>query len=278
MEINPICQRPALRYFGGKWRLAPWIISHFPAHKTYVEPYGGGASVLLRKPRCYAEIYNDLDTSVVETFRVLQNRDDSIELECRLRATPFARAEFEIAYEPSDCRIERARRMIIRSFMGFGSGGVFLAKTGFRANSNMSGTTPAHDWLNYWDRMAEFQCRLSGVVIENRDALDVMRAHDSAETVHFVDPPYVHDTRGMQHTYNVEMTDEDHEALILELRKLKGYVFLSGYSSKLYSDIGWFSVTKVALADGARKRTEVLWLNPKAYEVQQQMNFKFEGA
>jgi site-specific DNA-adenine methylase len=36
--------RPALRWHGGKWRVAPWIISHFPPHRIYIEPFGVGAS------------------------------------------------------------------------------------------------------------------------------------------------------------------------------------------------------------------------------------------
>src|SRR4051812_49100283 len=109
--------RPVLRYFGGKWKLAPWIISQFPPHRIYVEPFGGGASVLLRKDRSYGEIYNDLDTEVVNVFRVLQRHPRR--LKRMLEVTPFARDEWELAYVRVKDPVERARRAIIRSFMGF---------------------------------------------------------------------------------------------------------------------------------------------------------------
>lgn len=28
--------RPVLRYHGGKWKLAPWVIEHFPPHRIYM--------------------------------------------------------------------------------------------------------------------------------------------------------------------------------------------------------------------------------------------------
>ena len=86
--------RPVLRYHGGKWRLAPWIISHFPPHRVYVEPFGGAASVLLRKPRSYAEVYNDRWADVVNVFRVLREPVRARALKRLIALTPFARDEF----------------------------------------------------------------------------------------------------------------------------------------------------------------------------------------
>jgi DNA adenine methylase len=257
-------RRPVLRWHGGKWNLAPWIIQHFPAHRVYVEPFGGAASVLMHKRRSYAEVYNDLDDDAVNLFRVLRS-DDSARLVEAVRLTPFSRTDFQEAYEASSDSIERARRLIVRSFMGFGSNG-HNKRTGFRSNSNRSGTTPAHDWANYPDALAATVERLQGVVIENRDALEVMRAHDGPETLHYVDPPYLPETRNLGGDYAHEMTVEEHEALLDALRDMSGMVVLSGYPSEMYDDAlnDWKRVERDALADGARKRREVLWINPAA--------------
>lgn len=270
--------RPVLRWHGGKWMLAPWIISHFPKHRVYVEPFGGAASVLLRKPPCYAEVYNDLDEQVVGLFRVLQDTDSAARLRELLRSTPFARTEFEKAYEPTDCPLESARRLIIRSFMGFGSDGCNDARpTGFRSNSSRSGTTPAHDWANYAPALPAICSRLTGVIVENRPAIEVMRQHDGETTLHYVDPPYLPETRkqvrnNVTKNYRYELTTEDHHELLHALRALKGMVVLSGYPSELYDTTleDWSRVEREALADGARKRTEVVWLNPAASAMQSQ--------
>lgn len=255
--------RPALRWHGGKWLLAPWIIENLPAHRVYVEPFGGAASVLLRKPRSYAEIYNDLDSDVVNFFRVLRS-DRATELVEALRLTPFARDEFTDAYDHSPDPVEEARRLVIRSFMGFGSDGFNRDRpTGFRANSNRSGTTPAHDWINYPDALERIIARFSGVCVENRPAIEVMQQHDGPETLHYVDPPYMHETRESEHRYRHEMDAAAHGEMLEAIRDLKGVVVLSGYPSPLYESAlrNWKRIERSALADGARPRTEVLWIN-----------------
>lgn len=275
--------RPALRWHGGKWILAPWIIGHFPAHRIYVEPYGGAASVLMRKPRCYSEVYNDLDSEVVTLFRVLQDAGNAAELKRRLEVTPFARAEFEIAWDETADPVEIARRLIMRAFMGFGSNahnskGAGHKSTGFRANSNRSNTTPAHDWANYPGALAAMVERFRGVIVEHRPALQVMASHDSPTTLHYVDPPYLPETRSHKNPYNPkhqyrhEMSIADHAAMLDGLKALKGYVVLSGYPSAFYDAAlqGWLRVERHAMADGARPRVEVLWINPAAARAMEQ--------
>lgn len=263
--------RPILRYHGGKWLLAPWILSHFPAHRIYTESFGGAASVLLRKPRSYAEVYNDLSGEIVNLFRVVRDQGD--QLRESLALTPFARDEYATSFEMHDDPLEQARRTVTRSFMGFGSNALCRAvKSGFRSNSKRSGTTPAADWRNYPEVMDALVDRLRGVVIENKPAIEVMRTHDGPETLHYLDPPYVHDTRSSKmhghHGYDHEMSDDDHRDLAEQVRELKGMVIVSGYGCPLYNELygDWRVVKREALADGARPREEVLWISPNIEE------------
>jgi DNA adenine methylase len=264
--------RPVLRYHGGKWKLAPWIISHFPDHRVYVEPFGGGASVMMRKSRSYAEIYNDMWSLVVNVFRVLRDPVQAAKLETQLRLTPFAREEFDQCGDDQITQfedpVERARRTIFRSFSGFGSASTNAKhSTGFRANSKRVGGTPARDWMNYPDQIRYFVERLQGVIIENRPAIDVIKQHDSLGALHYIDPPYLHSTRNMKRGnayYAVEMTDEDHRELAVLLHRVKGMVVLSGYRSALYEEMygDWKMVEHAHHADGAADRVECLWLSP----------------
>lgn len=259
---------------GGKWRLAPWVISHLPPHRTYVEPYGGAASVLLRKPRAFQEVYNDLDGEIVNLFRVLRDPAQALELSRLISLTPFAREEFDASYERSEDPVENARRTVARSFMGFGSTAVALRrKTGFRAISERNGKHPARDFAGLPDALIALSERMLGVVIEHRPALDVMAKCDGPKTLIYADPPYVHATRSqkriqgaLEHAYTHELTEADHLELLSWLRGCRSMVLLSGYPTDLYNSNlpGWKRVDVNALADGARKRTESLWINPAA--------------
>jgi len=279
-------RRPPLRYHGGKWRIAPWIISHFPPHRVYVEPFGGGASVLLRKRRSPVEVYNDLEGEVVHLFRTLRDRQLGGALVDQLRLTPFSRSEFDAAFALTDDPVERARRFVVRSHQGFGSNSVLLTdarQTGFRGTRTTSNTAPAANWRDLPDCLLPVIERLQGVVIENRPAEAVCRAQGAPDTLLYVDPPYMPDTRSRgnlycaKHRYKHELTPADHAALLELLVASDAMVVLSGYPHPLYDEAlrGWAVLEHHALADGGRARTEVLWINQRAVAAGAPL---FEGA
>ena len=258
--------RPVLRWHGGKWRIAPWIISHFPEHDVYIEPFGGAGSVLLRKPRVGNEIYNDLNKEVVNLFQIMRDPARAAELANMVRFTPFAREEFINAYDPAVDSIERARRMIARCYMGYGGEcNASATATGFRTNMKNTRQSPAGDLMTWPDKLKSVTERLRGVMIENKDALDLMQKFDGEETLHYVDPPYVHSTRNKRRrkAYSHELSDDDHKKLAKVLKRLKGMVILSGYPNDLYKKLyrGWHIKTKKTRTNGNQKRTEAIWIN-----------------
>ena len=268
-------RRPLVRWHGGKWKIAKWVIAHFPSHQVYVEPFGGGASVMSQKEPAKGEIYNDLDETLISLFRVLQDPAQAERLIWLLERTPFARAEFDLAYEATDDPVERARRTLIRSFMGYGSDGTAgVYKTGFRRTVSNALKFPASEWKTYPAALRLTVERFRDVVLEQTDAFDLMPALDRPETLFYVDPPYHPATRSAgnrrrgqgYHVYSHEMDEEHHGALLELLAGLRGMVVLSGYPHPSYDRVldGWRRVERDAYADGGRPRTECLWINPAA--------------
>ena len=222
-----LVKRPLLNYHGGKFILAPWIIGMFPEHDIYVEPFGGAASVLLRKTPSKIEVYNDLDNDVVDLFRELRS-DDVETLICDISLTPYAIEEMKAAYEPATCRRERARRFILRSHMGFGSAGNFRP-TGFARSLRPTDHNKAVSWDRFPEALEQIVRRLKHVTIEHDHAQTVMTRYDSPATLYYVDPPYMMETRDSGNDYRYEMTDEAHIALLRFLKTLKGRVIVSGF-------------------------------------------------
>jgi DNA adenine methylase len=68
------------------------------------------------------------------------------------------------------------------------------------------------------------------------------------------------------------MTDDDHRAFASVARAARGMVIVSGYPCELY-DLelypDWIRLERRHHADGARDRTEVVWMNAAAASHQQ---------
>lgn len=262
-------RRPILRYHGGKWRLASWIISYFPKHTRYVEPYCGAANILLKKDRVHAEIINDLNDEVINLFKVLQCHWSRFEVANLVKNTPYASnilTQAQNYNNPSTFgdEIEMAVRFLVRSHMGFN---VAALNTGFRSNSTRKGSLPVHNWRDFPPIIKQVGARLQGVIIYNEPAITTMERHDCEDTLHFIDPPYLPETRSSTSKYVNDMDEVDHLALLEAITRLKGMVVLCGYKSALYTRVleegyGWKRVEKQTFTAQKTKRTECLWLNP----------------
>lgn len=270
MTIGEQPNRPALRYRGSKWLLAKWIISYFPRHECYVEPFGGAAAVLLRKPRSWLEIYNDKDGQVVNYFRVLREKTD--DLVRAIELTPFAKAEWELSFVEDPDPLEAARRFYVRSYMSI-AGPVAQWSSGWRRqkvvskdNNNKKKMTPAPISFMRTDHLYAIANRLRGVQIEHDDASAVIERYDSPETLFYLDPPYPSSVRGRwkKHAYTHEMTDKDHVTLAATLHAIEGMAIISGYQCNLYDDLyaDWSRAEKRARLDGPGHAIESLWLSP----------------
>lgn len=264
---------PVLKWPGSKWRIAGWVASFFPRHDLYVEPFGGSAAVLLAKAPARLEVYNDLDGGAVNFFRVLREPELAAELKRRLDLTPYARAEYDVAWSVQGnlSPVERAWAFFVRSHLGIGARGA-LQRTGFRCGviERRPERSPAYmltpQFFASIDKAVPAATgRLRGAVIEQNDALDVIRRYDHQKTLFYVDPPY-----NVRHSasYNAGV---DHVELLDVLKSLAGFVVLSGYRTPLYEEglNGWHVEERGASVFQGKRRTECLWLSPRTWEALQ---------
>ena len=259
--------RPPVKWHGGKYYLARQIVGLFPPHHTYLEPFGGAASVLLNKPRSLVEVYNDLDERITRLFRVIRDHGD--ELHRVLSLTPYSEIEFREASTPIGDDIEQARRDFVKWRLSLGGRGDSFSFTLHRVRRQMADVVSGY--LSMIDEQLPLIIeRLRSVEIICRPAVDVIRRWDSSQTLIYCDPPYVHSTReeNSRDVYDREMSEDDHRELASVLTECDSRVLISGYPSHLYNELygDWrrveFDIANHA-AGGKKKarERECLWMN-----------------
>lgn len=247
-----------LKYLGSKWKVSDWIISHFPEHKVYLEPFFGTGAVFFKKQPSYIETINDIDGEIVNLFRVC--RDSPDELAQLIEFTPFSREEFQNCYESSDDPIERARRTLVRYHQSFGS--TNSSKNSWR-NVQMSGGPRTATMWNYIPDSIMACCkRLKDAQIECMDAITLIERYNHKDTLIYCDPPYLRELR-KKYMYKHEMDDEGHIRLLQTLLKSKSKVIISGYDNELYNEYlsDWDTDYKDTVIQMGKKRTEKIWMN-----------------
>lgn len=258
----------AFGWYGGKFSHLDWLLPLLPRCQHYCEPFGGSAAVLINRQPSPVETYNDVDSELVNFFRVLREQKDAL-IEA-IGLTPFSREEFDLACRSEEglSELERARRFYVRARQ-VRTGLAQTASTGrwahclLTSRAGMAGAVSR--WLGAVEDLPLIAQRLLRVQIEHRPAIEVILRYDSPDTLFYLDPPYVHDTRGDSKAYRHEMTDAQHRQLADVLRGLRGKVALSGYDGSLMVDLysDWTRIEAPAKLCHSVKteRREILWTN-----------------
>ncbi len=263
-----------LKWPGAKWSMANKIIELMPQHKIYLEPFFGSGGIFFNKKRSNLEILNDLDSEVVNLFKVV--RDYHGDLANKIFFTPYSKEEYKESYDRNNRElndIEKARQFLVRSNMA--RAGMQYYSSSWRTCGVALAPRTKQRVTREWNRIPEniFQAalRLKDAEIENIDAIKLIKKYNSKDCLIYADPPYLLSTRKQKY-YNVEMTEEkEHLQLINVLKEHSGPVIISGYNSDLYNNLlsGWNKIEIKANAEQGKERTEVIWTN---YEIPKQVS------
>ena len=254
-----------LKYPGSKWRIADWIISFFPKHKVYCEPFFGSGALFFKKSPSYIETINDIDGDIVNLFKCCREFPEA--LATAINLTPFSREEFQRCYERTSDPVEQARRTIVRYHQSFGTSNSSLNAW---KNSQVGGGPRCATMWNYLpDTVIDCCERLKQAQIECVDAIDLIKRYDDKETLIYLDPPYLSNLR-KKNMYNCEMTESQHIEMIATIKQSKSMIILSGYDNNLYNTElkDWHTADTLTTAQMGKQRTEKLWMN---FEIQMKL-------
>ncbi len=257
-------KRPLLRYFGGKWRLAPEIIPFFLPHSIYIEPFCGASSVLLRKDISDTEICNDIDPDIITLWKCIQDPILCNVLAERIENTEVTEEVFFNSRNFFSDPLEDSFQMLLRSNWGFGSTGFRRkSRAGFRG-TGAGFTKSLSSWRTLPNSIRNISKRVSKVDFYNLNAFNIIENYDSRDALFYVDPPYTKDQRSAKSIYFEELTNDDHSKLSEILHSVKGQVIISGYHSNLYQSLygDWDYCELPSRIDGGFYGIgEVLWMN-----------------
>lgn len=268
---------PPLKWHGGKHYLAGRIVALMPPHTHYVEPYAGGLAVLIAKsPDGVSEVVNDVDGRLTNFWKVLQDESMFAEFHRLVEAIPFSELEWREARHASALvRQPLGKNEMIREAAAFfvlcrqslaGRMKSFASLSRNRTRRNMNEQASA--WITAVDGLPAVHERIRRVVVLDRPAVEVLRSEDGQDTIFYLDPPYLKETRSVPDVYGFEMSLDDHCELLDLVRNVRGKIMLSGYPSDLYDTAlaDWnrhtFDLPNNAAAGKSKAReTEVLWCN-----------------
>jgi len=204
-------------YIGGKRKLAPCIVERIPSnHNIYVEVFGGGGSVLYAKRPSKFEVFNDINSELINLYKVMRNNPQS--LNTYLNDLFISRDIFyDIKKQNLKARnhIEKAAFYFYLLSQSFGSTQESFAMQN-KARRKVK---------NLYRSFKIISQRLKRVTIENRSFENLIPLYDNKDTFFYLDPPYI-----STETYykNIGTFGEiQHKKLAKLLSNIKGRFLLS---------------------------------------------------
>ena len=268
-ELSKKNNLKGLPYYGGKspgYGTGPWIASHLPQGKTYVEAFAGMAGVLLSRPPITTEVLNDADGHLVNWWKMV--RDKPKEMNDLVAKTPISRQIYNESHdalmsgELDDDPLRRALAYHVCIQQGFVKG---LGRKGWGATYVDKGGKKHAFNKEHIPSLAK---RMRNVYLECCAAEKIIKnSSPYKDLVLYLDPPYVSaNTGGYLHK-------EFDVAKLTELvKKCKGFVAISGYGEEWdhlegwhrheYKTIGRTNWGKKSAQE--KERIEVLWTNKPA--------------
>lgn len=172
--------RQAFGSYGGKHFLAHKIASYIPHHRTYAEPFAGGAAVLFAKDRSPQEILNDRDSEIAFMYRFIRDHTPA-------EHQALAKRNWVINKETHE-RLKKLQPSndAERFYKDF-----YLTRSSY-GKKRGADFNPANDGvrIDFQRTIEGAQKRLQNVSVHNRDYLDVLKKYDGEDTFFYMDPPY----------------------------------------------------------------------------------------
>ena len=259
-------------YYGGKKRLAPWIISHFPKdykNLHYIEPFFGGGAVFFQKERSKLETINDLDKSVFILYDQIKNNPK--ELKEKLELTLYHELENRKAcYEVvrnidkySDVDVALYKLLVLYSSTS-------CAGHSFGIKVKSTNTPYSKQWINLSDFILPVSKILRPVQIICRDAIETVERFNSEKVLFYLDPPYPGADQNPYLKRNSRFNSDDFNKLLASLRNTKARFLLSCYKKDWMNFEGFHVYLKdvniKVAASSSQKRQECLVTNFKNEE------------
>ena len=254
---------------GGKSHVVKKLLRLVPEHKTYIEPFAGGAALYWKKEPVELEVLNDKDQDIAFAYKLIKNiTEDQVKRINALNWIGSKKKFFRLrdSKVPSD-PIERFYRFYYVHYHSYG---------GSRKTYGYKNQVPSD-----FSRLLKYKERMKNTKVFSSEANDIIRKFDSDDTFIYLDPPYPGEWPG--HTGINAWGEKEVITLHKVLKETKGKWLLSinnvPWIKEIFSD---FNINTILVPrkfkKGDKPKYELIISNYDLKELQETPTSAIRGA